>query len=56
VENRTGALFEVSPGSKVPGLGKVETIKRENGKVVVVTAGGTIAAAIESRRPSYYRW
>lgn len=56
VENRIGTLFEVGPGSKVPGLGKVEAIKRENGKVVVVTAGGTIAAAIEARRPSYYRW
>ena len=59
VENRTGTLFEVSPGSKVPGLGRVETIKRENGKVVVVTAGGSIAAALEPRRPSssyYDRW
>ncbi len=44
--------------SNVPGLGKVETIKRENGKVVVVTAGGIIAASLEPRRPSYYmeRW
>ena len=37
VESRNGTLFEVGPGSNLPGLGRVETIKRENGKVVVVT-------------------
>ncbi|MEA2978475.1 MAG: hypothetical protein QOF09_298 [Alphaproteobacteria bacterium] len=57
VESRNGTLFRIGPGSNVPGLGKVETIKRENGKVVVVTANGIIAASLEERRPSYYyRW
>jgi hypothetical protein len=57
VESRNGMLFRVVPGSNVPGLGKVETIKRENGKVVVVTASGIIAASLEPRRPNYYyRW
>jgi hypothetical protein len=57
VESRNGTLFRVGPGSNVPGLGKVETIKRENGKVVVVTANGIIAASLEERRPNYYyRW
>ena len=57
VESRNGTLFRVGPGSNVPGLGKVETIKRENGKVVVVTASGIIAASLEPRRPNYYyRW
>jgi hypothetical protein len=57
VESRNGTLFRVAPGSNVPGLGRVEAIKRENGKVVVVTASGTIAAALEPRRPNYYyRW
>jgi len=56
VEGRNGMLFRVVPGSNVPGLGRVETIKRENGKVVVVTAGGIIAASLEPRRPNYYRW
>jgi hypothetical protein len=57
VESRSGMLFKVVPGSNVPGLGRVETIKRENGKVVVVTAGGIIAASLEPRRPNYfYRW
>ena len=57
VESRNGMLFKVGPGSNVPGLGRVETIKRENGKVVVVTASGIIAASLEPRRPPYfYRW
>ena len=43
VESRNGTQFRVGPGSNVPGLGRVETIKRENGKVVVVTASGIIA-------------
>ena len=57
VESRNGTLFRVAPGSNVPGLGRVETIKRENGKVVVVTASGIIAASLEPRRPNFlYRW
>lgn len=59
VESRNGMLFKVAPGSNVPGLGKVETIKRENGRVIVVTASGIIAASLEPRRPAYfmpYRW
>jgi hypothetical protein len=56
VENRTGTLFRVGPGSNVPGLGRIESIKRENGKVVVVTPSGIIAASLEPRRPGYYRW
>ena len=60
VESRNGTLFRIAPGSNVPGLGKVESIKRENGKIVVLTAKGIISASIEqqpSRRPGYYdRW
>ena len=37
VENRNGTLFEVGPGSNLPGLGRVEAVKREDGKIVVVT-------------------
>jgi hypothetical protein len=52
VENRSGMLFEVGPGANLPGLGKVETIKRENGRVVVVAKNGTILASAEPlRRP-----
>jgi hypothetical protein len=60
VESRGGGVYEVGPGSNLPGLGKVETIKREDGRVVVVTPKGIIAAAIEQqqRRPHYapYRY
>src|SRR4051812_41374175 len=51
VESRNGVVFEVGPGSNLPGLGKVETIKRENGRVVVVAKNGTILASAEARRP-----
>jgi hypothetical protein len=54
VESRGGRLFEVGPGSNLPELGRVETIKRENGRVVVTTRGGIIAAAMPRRRPPYY--
>jgi hypothetical protein len=55
VESRNGTLFEVQPGSNLPGLGKVETVKRENGQVVVATKGGIIAGSFEQRRPAYYQ-
>jgi hypothetical protein len=54
LESRNGAMYRVAPGSNVPGLGRVESIKRENGRVVVVTASGIIAASNEPRRPGYY--
>jgi hypothetical protein len=52
VESRNGRLFEIGPGSNLPGLGRVETIKREGGKVVVTTPNGIIAASLEPRRPA----
>jgi hypothetical protein len=51
VEARNGMLFEVGPGSNLPGLGRVEAIKRENGRVVVVARNGVIVASSEQRRP-----
>ena len=58
VESRNGILFEVGPGSNLPGLGKVETIKRENGRLVVVAKNGIIIALSEAMRPPYvpYRY
>jgi len=58
VESRNGMLFEVGPGSNLPGLGKVETIKRDNGRLVVVAKNGIITALSEARRPPYvpYRY
>jgi len=44
IENRYG-LYEVIPGSNVPGLGRIETIKRIDGRWAVVTPRGLITAA-----------
>jgi len=44
VLNRYGGVFDVSSGSVLPGLGRVETVKREDGGWVVVTARGLITS------------
>ena len=55
LESRTGTLYEVGPGSMLPGVGKVETIKRVDGKFVITTPKGTITAALEPpRRPGHH--
>jgi hypothetical protein len=54
VQSRNGTLFEVGPGSNLPGLGRVESVKRENGQVVVVAQNGTIAGSVAQRRPAYF--
>ena len=51
LESKAGQLYEVRPGSNLPGVGKVEQIKRADGRVIVVTPNGTITAAFEQRRP-----
>ena len=43
VEGRPG-LIQVMPGDSLPGVGRVETIKREDGRWVVVTPRGLIVA------------
>jgi hypothetical protein len=45
LENRYGGLFDVTSGSVLPGLGRVESVKRHEGQWVVVTAHGTIYSA-----------
>jgi TolA-binding protein len=45
IQNRLGALFDVANGSILPGLGKVETIKRQDNHWIVVTAHGLIYSA-----------
>jgi len=45
VESRYGGLFDVSPGSVLPGIGRVDVIKRQDGHWVVLTARGTITSA-----------
>jgi hypothetical protein len=42
VENSSGGVFAVAVGSVLPGLGVVESIKRQDGQWVVVTARGVI--------------
>jgi hypothetical protein len=44
VESRYGGIFDVGAGSVLPGIGSVETIKREGGQWVVVTARGLITS------------
>ena len=43
VEGRSG-LYEVGPGSTLPGIGRVEAVKRQDGRWVVVTAKGLIVS------------
>jgi hypothetical protein len=45
VESRYGGLFAVSTGSVLPGIGRVDMIKRQDGHWVVLTARGTITSA-----------
>jgi hypothetical protein len=45
VASRSGGLFEVGAGSVLPGLGKVESVKRQDGQWVVLTARGLITSA-----------
>jgi len=44
VENRNGGLFEIGAGSVLPGLGRVEGVKRQDGQWVVLTARGVITS------------
>jgi hypothetical protein len=45
VEARRYGLFEVGPGANLPELGKVESIRRRDGRWVVLTERGMIVAA-----------
>jgi hypothetical protein len=48
--------YEVAPGMPVPGLGRIETVRRENGRWIVVTPKGLIVSAPERAarmRPFY---
>jgi hypothetical protein len=42
IEGANGRLFEVGPGSNIPGVGRVESIKRQDGQWVVFTPKGLI--------------
>jgi hypothetical protein len=45
IENRYGGMFDVTTGSVLPGLGRVESVKRHEGQWIVVTAHGVIYSA-----------
>jgi hypothetical protein len=44
VQSRYGALFDVGEGSTLPGVGRVASIKRQDGQWLVLTARGTITS------------
>lgn len=44
-----GDIYQVVPGAPLPGLGPVQSVKRENGRWMVVTPRGIIVAARDRR-------
>jgi hypothetical protein len=44
IESRTGGIFDVGAGSVLPGVGRVDSIKRQDGQWLVLTARGTITS------------
>lgn len=42
IQNRNGGLFDISAGSVLPGIGRVDAVRRQDGQWVVVTAHGLI--------------
>jgi len=45
IESRYGGVYDVGTGSILPGIGRVDAIKRQDGRWVVLTARGTITSA-----------
>jgi len=45
VANRLGGIFEVGAGSFLPGLGRIEEVRREDGRWFVFTARGVVTSA-----------
>jgi len=44
VQSRYGAMFDVGEGSTLPGVGRVDSIKRQDGQWLVLTERGTITS------------
>jgi hypothetical protein len=44
LQSRVGGMVEVEPGDVLPGLGRIEAIRRQDGRWVVVTSKGTITS------------
>jgi hypothetical protein len=50
IEGRDG-IIEVEPGIVAPGLGRIEGIKRQDGRWVVVTSRGLVVGTVTRRLP-----
>jgi hypothetical protein len=44
VANRYGGMFDVGEGSMLPGIGRIDSIKRQDGQWLVLTERGTITS------------
>ena len=44
IQSPRNGILEVIPGDNVPGLGRIEGIRRQDGRWVVVTTRGVIAS------------
>ena len=44
IENNRRGMYEVYPGDPIPGVGKVDAIRKQDGRWVVVTSKGLIVA------------
>jgi len=44
IESRYGGVYDVGIGRILPGIGRVDTIKRQDGRWVVLTARGTVTS------------
>ena len=47
-------VFAEEMGANLPGVGRIDTIKRVNGEVIVTTTKGIIASSLEPRRGPYF--
>jgi hypothetical protein len=48
-----GDIYEVVPGAQLPGLGRVESIRRVDGRWIVETPKGLIVSSMPVRRPYF---
>ena len=46
IQGRRGGIIEVETGDIVPGVGRIESIRRQDGRWVVVTSKGMITSAL----------
>jgi hypothetical protein len=56
VQGRGGGLYEVGPGDRLPGAGKVLAVEKVGRKWVVVTEGGRIDGQAPALEPRYSEW